>query len=272
MVDTFQHRRGGKQKGWTPATKAGFRDFLYSVMLDKVDFDNLIAFTLTSRECEPTAAKQQVRLKRLIERFRYAGATKWLYVVEFNRQRVPHYHGIIEGVNQADVFRAWRGVMGDLGVELAAQDIRYVQDQMAWFGYLASHLGKGGTDYGDGQRSSERAPEGWIADGSFGRVWRKSKGWDLMEGAKLDVHPAQRFVLRRRIRAFRVAEARALVNKAGSDFHHRNARRSLAKCRRMLKCNDRKRSEVRGAVALGVGEWIWRGLLVYSGGGNVPLG
>lgn len=250
----------GRLLGWTVEARRNFRDFMLSVVHEEMDYKDALVVTLTTRHAPVTSGEATKRLRAVLQRLRRGGLVRWLLIVEFNRQRVPHYHGIVFGVSQYDVWRAWSGVQGDLGVRLAAQQIEYCDDEKRWFGYLMSHLGKGGLRSSEGQRSAAQAPLSWIVDGSLGRMWRKGGDWPVMETSKVDVHPVDLFRARRRMRQYRVAEARERVGKALSSYQDRKARKSLVAARGMLRCGDRALSVVRGAVATGATPGLLRGL------------
>ena len=172
-VSSWERKPGkrGNAMGWTPGTKRRCINFVNDLLLPCIDPEEFVAFTLTSRTCAPTAKGQRELMRAVFNRLNAGGGRRWFYIVEFNRQRVPHYHGLIEGVTQADVWRAWEAVMGPYGVDLRAQDVRHLEGREGWFGYLRSHAGKGGVLSSEGQRSNSQAPQAWLDDGSLGRMW-----------------------------------------------------------------------------------------------------
>jgi hypothetical protein len=111
---------------------------------------------------------------------------------------------------------------------------------LGWFQYCAKHAARGVTHY---QRDSSNIPEGWH---KTGRMWGYRGEWDLAEPLALSCDDGTFYRMRRMVRGWRVADARA----SGDAYR-------LSTARGMLRCHDRARSNVRG-----VSEWITQELML----------
>lgn len=166
----------------------------------------------------------------------------------------------------------WLAVAKPFGAGVKGQQARPLDGPVGWFRYMAKHCGRGRQHY---QRQRESLPEGWA---SCPRVWGHRGSWPIEEPVRGDLTRRQWFALRRWIRSVVVSRARAAVPGPGWTWADsmglldrsqlrgmavapgilgaartslRVRLRHLVYSRRMLKCNDRKLSEVRG-----VSEWV----------------
>lgn len=95
-------------------------------------------------------------------------------------------------------------------------------------------------------------PPGWD---KTGRLWGHTGTWPIGEPVAGSNSREEFWRFRRLVRSWRVADARAELLLAVDEKGRRAARRRVASGRRMLRCNDRVLSQVRG-----VSEWIPEGL------------
>ena len=157
-----------------------------------------------------------------------------------------------------------RRLQRDYGVNLEAQHAAAVHAVAGWFEYLAVH---GGLRGDDPQRARESMPPSWRGESC--RVWRCDsrfprvgpEGWRV---SRRDIH-----LLRRRLRARAVSEARARVREARTARAGGAARRELSRARRMLSGSGRSVSSVRGLTRWRAGGWILRGLMAWDDDGLI---
>jgi len=163
----------------------------------------------------------------------------------------------------------WVDITGKFGTGSKGQHARPIADEVGWFMYLAKHCGRGRKHY---QRQQDNLPAAWK---SSPRVWGKSGTWETIDPADATLTRRQWYTLRRLVRRQRVARARASlpgqgwtweahtplltrpqlreapVGVLGSGRPLKLLLDNLKHARSMLKCPDRKLSEVRG-----ISEWI----------------
>lgn len=156
----------------------------------------------------------------------------------------------------------WIEITEKWGTGSKGQQVRPIDGPVGWFQYMAKHCGRGRQHY---QRQQEALPAVWT---SSPRVWGKSGVWTLSEPADATVGNRQWYRLRRLVRAQRVARARHGIPSGWADTglltrdHVRSSPmhggkplryrlRNLLHAKGMLKCGERKLSEVRG-----ISEWI----------------
>lgn len=237
----------GKSLGWSVTATRNNLKFLRSVdtyQLSGIGF----AYTLTLRNCPPSAEAFHSLRTSFIKRMRRLGFIRHHWVVEWQRRGVPHLHGVIyfpsdniPSLGYANlIIQHWLDITcDDYGTTFYAQHVSPVTSSVGWLQYLAKHSARGATHY---QRDSENMPQEWK---SPGRVWGYGGEWPVE--APIDVTLSNRgfYLLRRLMRSWRIADARS---------DHPDARgRRISSARRMLKCSDPKFSNVRGAS-----EWIPR--------------
>lgn len=161
-------------------------------------------------------------------------------------------------VSGADLLREWLAVAGRYGATRAGQRIDPVAGELGWLRYLSKHAARGVAYY---QRQGK--PDGWE---KTGRLWGYGGEWLAGDSMRFDVDRAGSWRLRRLIRSWRVADARAALRRQelhpASDARVqagrlRAARRRLVSARRMLRCSDPKLSAVRGVF-----EWVGESIAV----------
>lgn len=234
----------GKVRGWTPAAARRNVRFLYSVRADRLPAYG-IAFTLTLRDCPPTPdAWNRLRLA-FIHRLRRQQAVCWHWVTEWQRRGVPHLHGCVffppldtpgsPHTSPADLLCDWLEVARDYGAGPRGQHLRTIDGWRGWALYLARHAARGVAHY---QRRPEAVPSQW--EGRTGRLWGRGGDWPVEEGLRLEVDDDGFYAFRRLVRRWAIADAR-----------RNRDQRALLFARRMLRCNQRELSQVRG-----ISEWI----------------
>jgi hypothetical protein len=144
------------------------------------------------------------------------------------------------------VVAVWLRLAAEYSPGRIAQACVPITGPEGWLKYLSKHASRGVAHY---QRQGK--PAGWEGTG---RLWGKSGGdsWPVVEpvAGVLDDQAFRR--LRRMVRGYVVAEARAwALQQAPGSRQHREAWGRVAWARRMLRCNDRGLSAVRG-----MSEWV----------------
>jgi hypothetical protein len=240
-MNNHQRAKRGEVEGWSEGATRRNTAFLRSIREDRLTGAG-IAFTLTLRDCPPTA-KEWHRLRKAWEmRMVRAGMIRLHWVTEWQRRGVPHLHGAIwwpDAYHMARIVDAWCDVASAYGAGPRGQHVRAIDGPVGWFQYLSKHASRGVKHY---QRSAENLPEGWQK--RTGRVWGKSGDWPISGVVEYRLDNPGWFAFRRLVRAWRKADAR----ESGNAYRIRTARG-------MLTCHDRPLSEVRG-----VSEWLPAGL------------
>lgn len=244
-VPNHEAKRGGIA-GWSAGAARRNLSFLYSIDGDALALDGSVgyAFTLTVLDCPETPQQWANAVNRfLLSMRRTYGCIRFHWVIEWQKRQVPHLHGCLY-FNPARIPKPIRVLdvwceTAECGARPLAQTVTPIFGLRGWLQYVAKHAARGVKHY---QRAGTSIPEAWR--GRTGRMWGHRGNWPLAPARK--VYLAGRegdgafFAFRRLARSWRIADAR----RAG------DARR-IGAARRMLKCGDRKRSEVRG-----VSEWI----------------
>lgn len=234
--------RRGEVTGWSAAAVRRHKRWLYSVDAPRLDGPG-DAVTLTLRDTPPTSEEWRLLLVRLFQGLRDAGFTRWHWVVEWQRRGTPHLHmavyGPEGGADGATVVRLWLRQTGEAyGAQAAAQRVESITGPVGWLKYLSKHASRGVRHY---QRSGR--PDGWD---KTGRLWGYGGDWPLEEPVEGLLSMAEYHQVRRMVRNWAIADARAR-----EDWH------AVGYLRRLLRCPDRSLSTVRG-----VSEWVPGSVLV----------
>ena len=253
----------GAVSGWSAGATRRNTQFLYSVREDQLTGVGY-AVTLTLRECPPSPDDWH-RLRRAWERrMQRQGMIRMHWVTEWQRRGVPHLHGAVWFPDQfaashrmetirAFMEMAWCEIASSYGAGQRGQHVHLITGAVGWFQYLSKHASRGVGHY---QRSPENIPPGWQE--KTGRVWGKVGAWPVQEGVRIHLEGRDGdgawFAYRRLIRSWRVGDSRR-----EADPTNRARRARLA--RSMLRCNEQRRSEVRG-----ISEWVpqWCSLAIAS--------
>lgn len=228
--------RRGEVVGWSAAAVRRHKRWLYSVDAPRLDGPG-DAVTLTLRDTPPTSEEWRALLHRLFQGLRDAGFTRWHWVVEWQRRGTPHLHMAVYapegGADGWDVVRLWLRQTGEpYGAHAAAQRVEPITGPVGWLKYLSKHASRGVRHY---QRSGR--PEGWD---KTGRLWGYGGDWPLEEPVEGLLSMAEYHQVRRMVRNWAIADARA-----------REDWQAVGYLRRLLRCPDRSLSTVRG-----VSEWV----------------
>lgn len=215
----------GQVEGWSLGAARRNSEFLMSVREDQLTGAG-VATTLTLRDCPATSREWHAVRKALIERLRRAGMVRLHWVTEWQRRGVPHLHMALWWPDQYDMLTAidaWLDLTADrYGAGRAGQHARPIDGAIGWFQYLAKHAVRGVKHY---QRSGDNIPAGWQE--KTGRVWGYSGDWPLAKPRKFGLQDQHGdggwFHLRRMVRSWRIAEARA----EGTPYRIRLARGSF---------------------------------------------
>lgn len=243
----------GEVVGWSRAAVRRHTRWLYSIDAPHLDGRGY-AVTLTVRKCPPDAAAWKALREAWLDRVGRMGAIRTHWIVEWQRRGVPHLHAAVyfpeggEGVQAgplagARLLRHWLDVAGPYGAAAGSQTVKPIDGAVGWLQYLSKHASRGVAHY---QRQGK--PAGWT---KTGRLWGHGGSWPELEPVEVQVTMPTFHRYRRLVRAWRVADARAQLVAATSPDEARKARARVRYARRMLRCDDRNLSTVRG-----VSEWI----------------
>jgi hypothetical protein len=238
-------KKRGEVKGWTPGAVRRHTAWLRSVNAP-ANAEGAIgyAITLTMRDT-PASSDDFHRVREaLLQRIRRSGALRWHWVIEWQARGTPHIHMAIYWSEDhpsarygfALTIAAWEAVAEPYTVSKGAQYWDHIYGPEGWLKYLSKHAARGVQHY---QRNGK--PQGWE---KTGRLWGYGGPWEMDEPMVLDADYAAYWRLRRLVRSWRIADARA-----ERDLEKRRARIPYA--RRMLKSSDRKVSSGRG-----VSDWV----------------
>lgn len=270
--NNHERAKRGVVQGWSKSATRNNTRWLRSVSPESFSNEDEfgIAFTFTLRDCPDTSDDWHKIRRSFLERLRRLGMLRLHWVTEWQRRGVPHLHGIVffsyASCTRVDSFgipvglgtlitEHWLAVAGKYGASPRGQHLKVVSDIKGWFKYLSKHASRGADHY---QRSSSGIPSGWI---KTGRVWGYIGDWVTDEPQSLNVSNEFYFAVRRIVRKWRLADARTalkdspmLAVRDGCTIinpHWLSAKKRITSARRILKCNDFKKSQVRG-----VSEWI----------------
>lgn len=222
----------GDVEGWSEGATRRNTQFLMSIREPDLTGAG-VTFTLTLRDCPPTPELWHKLRKAWSERMRRAGMIRVHWVTEWQRRGVPHLHGVIwfpDKFDMATPVGAWIDLAGVYGATLRGQHARPLESALGWFKYLSKHAARGVKHY---QRTAENVPKEWQS--KTGRVWGYGGSWPLETPRRIALDDAGFFALRRLVRSWRIADARA----EKSSYRIRSART-------MLRANDPQLSRLRG--------------------------
>lgn len=228
----------GEVNGWTTAAARRNTAFLRSVDLSGLT-GRAVSFTLTLKDCPPTAADWTRLREAFFMRCRRAPAPllRLHWVTEWQRRGVPHLHGVAyfdtttpASIIGRNLVEWWTAIAADYGARPRAQHTAPIHDALGWLQYLAKHASRGVRHY---QRSAANVPPEW--QNRTGRVWGYLGDWPKGPICELTIDRRGGFLLRRLLRSRAIADARA-----------KGERKTIAAARRSLKCHERRLSEVRG--------------------------
>ena len=266
-----ERARRGEAQGWSKSATRSNMKFLRSINPKGLEGSQGFAFTLTVKDCPDSSDDWAKARNALLERFRRFGVIRFHWVTEWQRRGCPHLHGILyvdsskaSGVD-AWLRRSWLEIAEKFGAQPNCQMIKPANDSTGWFKYMSKHAARGADHY---QRSAACVPSGWL---KTGRVWGHGGDWRLDEPFRIEADNDFFYSLRRIVRRWRIADARAehkdasrirTVNGWGNvGKNYASSKRRISSARRMLKCNKPKLSAVRG-----VSEWITADLVLQVAG------
>lgn len=242
-----QRAKRGRITGWTAAAVRRHNAWLRSIAFSQLSGFGY-AITLTMGKCPESPEAFHAARRAILMRLERAGAIRVHWVVEWTRRKVPHLHIAAYFPSEQDpravwaIKEAWAAVAGGWIVGARGQDIKPISGSEGWFKYLSKHAARGVNHY---QRTGK--PAGWE---TTGRLWGHTGEWPVAEPFVFAVGTAGWHHLRRLVRSWRVADARAERVPAVR-------RKRLSAARRCLSCGDRSLSTVRG-----LSEWVPESVMV----------
>ena len=270
--NNHERAKRGLVQGWSKSATRNNTRWLRSVSPKSFGNDDEfgIAFTFTLRDCPESSDDWHSLRTSFIKRLRRIGMLRLHWVTEWQRRGVPHLHGIVffpcsscssfdsSGIPSdlsSVITSHWIAVAGKYGASSRGQHLKVVTDIKGWFKYLSKHASRGADHY---QRSSSGVPSGWI---KTGRVWGHCGDWVTDSPEQLNVSNEFYFALRRIVRKWRLSDARTALKESPMAIYRDgwmvfnpawlSAKKRITSARKILKCNDFKKSQVRG-----VSEWI----------------
>lgn len=238
-------RRPPNIEGWTLGSLKRHQVALMCMVIKKLRRKGylVIAVTHTVRDCPPTAEAWQATVKRWLQSVARAGAVGVHCFTEWQARGVPHLHGIVIVPGCLEPDRWLRQIMGS-GLWLRAagrwgaslvrrganrsQSVEHITSGKGWLRYCAKHAARGVRHY---QRARENIPAEWRY-----RTGRMYRTWGVLgerERREIAMPQAEFDKLRRRCRAYRLAEVRRLARSsdrmiaAGGRVQIRAARQML---------------------------------------------
>lgn len=138
----------------------------------------------------------------------------------------------------------WLRLAASYRAGAVAQAVVPITGAEGWLKYLSKHASRGVAHY---QRQG--VPAGWSKSG---RLWGHGGAWPTSEPTAMVLDDPSFRRMRRLVRSYVIAEARAaaMAARPGS-AEARRAWGRVSWARRMLRCNDRGLSAVRG-----MSEWV----------------
>lgn len=256
----------GLIKGWSIAAARRNRDWLQSIDLAAVDGVGFF-YTLTVRDLPASSGEWARLVNSWLKWIVRHGATRYHWVIEFQRRGVPHLHVVAYwpreslGSNPAewDAWAAtdhWLKLTAHLGSSHLSQQVRQCDRRVELLAYMAKHSARTADHY---QRQAHALPKGWQ---SVGRLWGKGGDWPTRT-AKFETNDRAWFVLRRIVRSWRVAEARKRLARVPPSDHAGlvAARRACIHARTCLRCTDGKAHSRVKPLGLWVPERVSRQIL-----------
>jgi hypothetical protein len=138
----------------------------------------------------------------------------------------------------------WREVASAYEAGLRGQQVTPITGPVGWLKYLSKHAARGVRHY---QRQGK--PVGWDRTG---RLWGHGGDWPVVEPLKLQLTTDQAWRVRRLVKRYAIAQARAAAiayERAGKAGKAASAWDSVSYLRGMLKSSDRL------GACRGISEW-----------------
>lgn len=254
----------GACEGWSAHAIRRNLLFLYSV--DERGLEGLqgAAFTLTVRDCPPSAQDWQRARDALFDAMRREGFAFVHWVTEWQARGVPHLHMAVYWPAGVDAFQSgvvgrvlihWYRIAAPWGPKPQGQHVALIYDVLGWNQYQAKHAARGLKHY---QRQGEAIPQSWRGV-STGRMWGKLGDWPVVEPLKVAIDRKAYWAYRRLVRSWRIANARSHPLKVQDERGRYSGTvpdtRRIRSARGMLRCPHRELSACRG-----VSEWLPEGV------------
>jgi len=228
-------------KGWSQGAVRRHTKWLYSIDAPRLTGAGF-ALTLTMKKTPATSEEFHAMREAFFKRVLRLGATRYHWVVEWQRRGTPHIHAAVyfpevepgsfhdmpENLSLPEtLIAAWLISATKYEPHVGAQDYKPIDGALGWLAYLSKHAARGVKHY---QRSG--SPAGWE---KTGRLWGKGGEWPTDEPMKFDMSNPAYWRYRRLVRSWTIANARQ-SGKASR----------IAYSRRMLSCSTPNLSAVRG--------------------------
>lgn len=192
--------------GWSHSVSKRLRKWLYSVSVPSLTGYGY-SFTLTVRDCPPTADDWAMLRNLFLQRLYDDGFVRLQWLTEWQARGVPHLHGIVYFDSQYSTSRLiahWLSVASSTyGASHWAQDSKEITHVTGWFDYLSKHAARSGIHY---QRSPENVPPGWT---KTGRVWGYRGNWDTREAMTFEIDQDGFYAYRRLVKKLHHSKVRS---------------------------------------------------------------
>lgn len=202
----------GQITGWTYGALLRQRKWLWSVARDERLTGYGYAITLTVATTPPSATAWHKVRCAWIKRLQRTGMTRLHWVVEWQQRGTPHLHIAaywdheLTPLERARVVIAWLEVAREFGPGWGSQLVKPVTGVTGWFEYMTKHASRGLQHY---QRAG--IPAGWETSG---RLWGYVGTWPVEPPIEITAAPAIGPRFRRLVCAWRVAQARAALQRS----------------------------------------------------------
>lgn len=226
-------------RGWSPGAARRNTRFLYSVDTSQLHGHG-VALTLTVGVL-PGTPEEFANLRSVYVRWlSRQGMIRLHWVCEWQQRLVPHLHMAVyfkeplSAVQRALLLHKWQIMTSHLQTSARGQDCKPIDGVTGWLKYLSKHAARGAKHY---QRQAGLMPDSWEKSG---RMWGHWGEWPVEEPVEVNLDGAQAARLRRLVKSYALAQARAAEDWKRVRF-----------LRRIYKNPDPAMSRFRG-----ISEWV----------------
>ena len=218
----------GVSQGWTYSAVRNLKEFLYSVLISKLD-GIAYEFTATFRDCPETPEAMHRARRAFLKRLERRGLLRYMWVCEFQQRGVPHFHFILYFSGEQkreELLSAWLSVARDYNVKSVGLSCKKIHHLRGYYDYMTKHTERGIKHY---QRQRSSMPKVWR--GRCPKMWGVSRcgSWPV-DAKKRKMNLPLFACLRRLVRFQEIARVRNIITEAvGSHFAFWNSPRHIRK-------------------------------------------